>query len=262
MKQKANQSPMLIEERRQHILSIIEKNGRVLVEELSDSLNLSKITIRKDLDYLESRNLLLRTHGGALPKHTGTLVDPSFEEKTQLHHEEKLRIAAEAVKLVEEDQCIILDSGSTTIEIARALKRFHRLTIITNALNIATELVNTDFEVIILGGSLRKKSFSVVGPLSEDMLREFHADLLFLAVDGIDPKVGLTTPNMQESRVNRAMINAADKVVAVCDSTKFERTSHSLIAGLEAVHQVITDKGLPAEVGDAIRALGVELILV
>ncbi|MBS1813850.1 MAG: DeoR/GlpR transcriptional regulator [Acidobacteria bacterium] len=254
---------MLIEERRQHILSIIEKDGRVLVDELSNSLNLSKITIRKDLDYLESRDLLLRTHGGALPKRTGTLVDPSFEEKTHLHHEEKLRIAQEAAKLVEEDQCIILDSGSTTIEVARALKqRFHRLTIITNALNIATELVHTDFEVILLGGSLRKKSLSVIGPLAEDTLREFHADILFLAVDGIDPKVGLTTPNMQESRVNRAMIQAADKVVAVCDSTKFERTSHSLIASLDAVHHVITDKALPAHVAGAIRELGVDVTLI
>jgi DeoR family transcriptional regulator, aga operon transcriptional repressor len=105
---------------------------------------------------------------------------------------------------VKEGQCVLLDSGSTTTAIARALREFSRLTVITNAVNIAAELANTDFDVILTGGSLRKSSFSLVGPLAEDVLREMHADILFLGVDGFDTKVGLTTPNVLESRVNRA----------------------------------------------------------
>lgn len=262
MKHSHKQAPMLIEERRQHILSLIQKQGRVLVDELSDSLKLSKITIRKDLDYLEGKELLLRTHGGALPNSAGALADPSLQEKLVLHHEEKVRIAQAAIDMVVEGQCIVLDSGSTTLEIARALGRFKRLTIITNALNIASELTNYSFEVILLGGFLRPNSLSLVGPITEDQLREFHADLLFLGVDGFDRQVGLTTPNVLESRVNRAMIKAADKVVAVCDSTKFNRRSHSLIAEVTVVHHVITDAGLAVAEVEAIRNLGIGVTLV
>jgi len=262
MKAKQKQAPMLIEERRQHILSQIQKHGRVLVDELSSTLDLSKITIRKDLDYLKARQLLTRTHGGALAVGVGALSDPTLHEKEKLHHAEKVRIARAAAEMVSEDQCLILDSGSTTLEVARALTGFRRLTIITNALNIASELASTDFEVVLLGGTLRRNSLSVVGPITEDMLREYHADILFLGVDGFDKRIGLTTPNILESRVNRAMIHAADKVIAVCDHTKFLRKSHSLIADPSAVQHVITDDQLPAEEASALRDLGIEVTLV
>jgi DeoR family transcriptional regulator of aga operon len=255
-------SEMLIEERRQYIVGLAQKHGRVLVEELSESLGISRITIRKDLDYLQGQGLLLRTHGGALLPGTGALSDPSLQEKERRHSPEKQRIAAAAVNLVKEGQCILLDSGTTTTAIARALKRFSHLTIITNAVNVAAELSGTDFEVILTGGSLRKNSFSLVGPLAEDMLQEMHADILFLGVDGFDLEVGLTTPNVMESRVNRAMVKASSLVVAVCDSTKFNRRSLSKIVDATAIHHVITDSGLPAQTADALRSAGIKLTLV
>src|SRR5665213_2819519 len=253
MKAKKQESPMLIEERGQHILSLIKAQGRVLVDELSDTLKLSKITIRKDLDYLQSRGLVTRTHGGALPLGAGALSDPTVQEKKALHHEEKVKIAKAAVGLISEGQCVILDSGTTTTEIARLLKTFRKLTVITNGLNIAAELANNDFEVILIGGTLRKNSLSAVGPLAEDLLKEIHADLLFIGVDGFDTKVGLTTPDILEARVNRAMVMASEKVVAVCDSSKFRRRSLSLIVPASAVHHVITDKNLAEEEVRAIR---------
>jgi DeoR family transcriptional regulator, aga operon transcriptional repressor len=259
---KKPQAPMLIEERRQHILSLIQKHGRVLVDELSSSLDLSKITIRKDLDYLESKDLLVRTHGGALPVHAGALSDPPIREKEDLHHEEKIRIAKAAATMISEGQCIILDSGTTTIEIARALPSFHHLTVITNALNIAAELTSSNFEIILIGGTLRKNSLSVVGPLAEDVLKEMHADIVFLGVDGFDVRVGLTTPNVLEARVNRAMVQAAEKVVAVCDSSKFNRKSLSLIVPASAIDCVITDSNLPPEDVKAIREVGIEVTTV
>ena len=140
MKKSKTQPPMLIEERRQHILSLIQKHGRVLVDELSNDLDLSKITIRKDLDYLQSKDLLVRTHGGALPAQAGALSDPTIQA------------------MVSEGQCIILDSGTTTTEIARAILSFRHLTVITNALNIAADLARSDFEIIMIGGTLRKNS--------------------------------------------------------------------------------------------------------
>lgn len=255
-------SQMLIEERRQYIVALAQQHGRVLVEELSQSLGISRITIRKDLDHLQSRGALQRTHGGALLPGAGALSDPSLQEKEGRHSNEKQRISAAAVSLVQEGQCVLLDSGTTTTAIARALKKFSHLTIITNAVNIAAELSGTDFEVLLTGGSLRKNSFSLVGPLAEDMLHDMHADILFLGVDGFDLEVGLTTPNVMESRVNRAMVKASTTVVAVCDSTKFNRRSLSKIVDAAAIHHVITDGNLPKETAEALRSINIKLTLV
>jgi DeoR family transcriptional regulator, aga operon transcriptional repressor len=255
-------NPMLIEERRQHVLSILQQNGRVLVSELSDSLGISRITIRKDLDYLEGKGLVQRTHGGALAPSSGALLDPSLKDKEQKQLREKQRIADAAVNLVRDGQCVLLDSGTTTTAIARVLRGFGSLTIVTNAVNIAAELTSTSFDVILTGGMLRKNSFSLVGPQAEDALREIHADILFLGVDGFDTSVGVTTPNMLEARVNRAMVQSARRVVAVCDSTKFGRRSLALIVPPGAVHTVITDSGISQSNADALRNAGIELIIV
>jgi len=260
--QTKNHGQMLIGERRQHILSQIHLQGRAVVGELSSTLHISQITIRKDLDYLQSKGLIQRTHGGALRLQSGALFDPSLQEKQKQHLREKQRIAAAAAKMVQEGQCVMLDSGTTTTAIAQALKGFSQLTIITNAVNIAADLAGTDFEVILIGGSLRKNSFSLVGPLAEDVLEEMHADILFLGVDGFDSEIGLTTPNFLESRVNRAMVKASRQVVAVCDSTKFNRRSLSRIVPVSAIHCVITDTDLPPAIADGLTNQNVEVVLV
>ena len=253
---------MLIDERRQHMLAKIQREGRVLVSDLSEELGLSRITIRKDLDYLESKGLVQRTHGGALAINGSALLDPSLQEKEKKQLKEKQKIAVAAAALVEEGLCILLDSGTTTTAIARELRRFSHLTIITNAVNVAAELAGTDFEVILTGGTLRKNSFSLVGPLAEDILSEMHADILFLGVDGFDAKVGLFTPNFLESRVNRAMVNAATRTVVVCDSTKFSRRSLALIVPTKAIQTVITDDQLSKENIETLKSAGLEVILV
>jgi len=253
---------LLIDERRQHILTLIQSEGRALVGELSRNLGISQITIRKDLEYLQSKGLVKRTHGGALRMQSSALFDPSLQEKQKQHSQEKQRIAVAAARMVEEGQCVLLDSGTTTAAIAHELRRFSQLTVITNAVNIAAELASTNLEVILIGGSLRKNSFSLVGPLAEDVLEEMHADILFLGVDGFDPEVGLTTPNFLESRVNRAMVKASRRVVAVCDSTKFNRRSLSRIVPPSAIHSVITDRNLAPGTAETLRAQNIEVILV
>jgi DeoR family transcriptional regulator, aga operon transcriptional repressor len=257
-----DRSEMLIDERRQHILELIQNQGRALVSDLSQQLNISQITIRKDLDYLQSKGVVQRSHGGALRVQSSALIDPTLQEKQKHNFREKERIAAAATKMVEEGQCIILDSGTTTTALAERLKRFKQLTVITNAVNIAAELAGTDFEVILVGGTMRKNSFSLVGPLAEDNLEEMHADILFLGVDGFDLEVGITTPNFLESRVNRAMVKAARLVVAVCDSSKFNRRSLSRIVPPGAIHHVITDQNLPKDIQESLRAMGIALTLV
>lgn len=253
---------MLSEERRREILEILQGDGRVLVGDLSKRFRTSLITIRKDLEFLHHRGLLERTHGGALPLRTGALNDRTLQEKERLHRQEKQRIAAAAMKMIRTGQVIILDSGTTTTAIARACRHFRGLTIITNATNIAVELAGTPVDVILTGGVLRKNSFSLVGPLAEESLRKLNADLLFLAVDGFDVRYGLTTPNLLEARVNRAMAEAARRTVVVCDSSKFGRRSLSLIMPTSSVHETITDRKIPPHDLKALREARVEVTLV
>lgn len=253
---------MLSEERRREILEILQSDGRVLVGDLSKRFKTSLITIRKDLEFLHHHGMLERTHGGALPLRTGALNDRTLQEKERLHRQEKMRIAAAAVKMIRSGQVVILDSGTTTTAIARACRHFRSLTIITNATNIAGELAGTPVDVILTGGVLRKNSFSLVGPLAEESLRKLNADLLFLAVDGFDVRYGLTTPNLLEARVNRAMAEAARRTIVVCDSSKFGRRSLSLIMPTSAVHETITDRGISRHDLKALREAKVEVTLV
>jgi DeoR family transcriptional regulator of aga operon len=252
---------LLNEERRRAIVELVNRDGRVLVADLSMRFDTSPVTIRKDLEILHTMGRLHRTHGGALPAQEGALEDPTLREKEKLHRKEKLRIAAVAAQRVKEGQVVILDSGTTTTEIARALRHFSNLTIITNALNIAAELAGTAVEVILTGGTLRKNSFSLVGPIAEETLRRLNADVLFLGVDGFDVHYGLSTPNLLEAKVNRAMMDVARVTIAACDSSKFGRRSLSLIAPPTAVQEVITDRGIPKSDLTTLKKTGVAVTL-
>lgn len=253
---------MLNEERRRLILATLNRDGRVLVGDLAKHFRTSQVTIRKDLDILQAHGRVHRTHGGALPAQEGALDDPTLREKEKLHRKEKLQIAAAAARMVRKGQVVILDSGTTTTAIARTLREFENLTIITNAVNIAAELSGSSVEVILTGGTLRKNSFSLVGPIAEETLRRLNADILFLGVDGFDVHYGLSTPNLLEAKVNRAMMDVARVVVAVCDSSKFGRRSLSLIAPVSAAHHVITDRGIPKLDLATLKKAGIEVTLV
>lgn len=253
---------MLNEERRRLILEIVNREGRVLVKDLAPRFEISPVTIRKDLEILHSQGLVHRTHGGALPIQAGALLDPSLREKEKLHRKEKVRIGEAAAALVKEGESVVLDSGTTTTCAARALREFRQLTVITNAANIATELAGTAIEVILTGGTLRERSFSLVGPLAEETLRRLSADLLFLGVDGFDVDFGLTTPNLLEAKVNRVMIEIARRTIVICDSSKFGRRSLSHIAPTSAIHHVITDDGIPKSDLKVLRKMGIEVTLV
>jgi DeoR family transcriptional regulator of aga operon len=253
---------VLNEERRRAILDILNRDGRVLVTEMAGQFHTSQVTIRKDLEILHAHGLVHRTHGGALPAREGALEDPTLREKEKLHRKEKLHIAAAAARLVKEGQVVILDSGTTTTAIARALRNFQNLTIVTNAVNIAAELAGARVEVILTGGTLRKNSFSLVGPIAEETLRRLNADILFLGVDGFDVHYGLSTPNLLEAKVNRVMAEVAKRTVAVCDSSKFGRRSLSLIVPPTALQEVITDRGIPKSDWRALKKAGIEVTLV
>jgi DeoR family transcriptional regulator, aga operon transcriptional repressor len=251
---------MLNEERRNKIQDILAQHHRILVTEISAQLETSPVTIRKDLEILENRGLLRRVHGGAIAINPSVL-DLALTEKERLRTNEKEKIAGAAIKLIEPGDVIILDSGSTTMAIARLLKARSGITIITNAVNIAWELAGSANEIILIGGTVREKSFSLVGPLSEEAIGRLTANKLFLGVDGISFEHGFTTPNVLEANINRLMVRAAGRVIVTADSSKFGRKSLGVIAELSAAHEIITDDQIAEGDLQRLRALGIEVII-
>lgn len=253
---------MLNVERRTKILELIETIGKVEVAELSRLFNTSQVTIRNDLKDLHDQGLVRRAHGGAVRAEVVS-VDQSLQVKAEQHAGEKKRIGAAAAALVNDGDSIILDSGTTTQQIARHIKNKKDLTVITNALNVAMEVIGAKgIEVILLGGVVRQKSFSVVGYFAQEMLRQFSADKCFLAVDAVDAAFGLSTPNLEESEVNKTMVQIAKETILVADSSKFGKRSLSQIVPLAQIHKIVTDDALAPQVLEELTALGVTVIAV
>jgi DeoR family transcriptional regulator of aga operon len=260
----SGQPRLLVEERRQKVLDLLEKQGRVTVVELVRRFGVSAVTVRADLDALGSTGALLRSHGGAL-KRAGAQQDVPIDVKETLHHGEKVRIGHAAAQLIRDHDIVLLDSGTTTAEVARHIKflKLKSLTVVTNALNIAMELANLPHvRVIMIGGILRQMSYSLVGPHAEQTLKGLNADKLFLAVDGLDPEIGLMTPDVLEAQLNAMMIKVSREVIVVADSSKFQRRNLSVIATLDAVHKVITDDKVDPEVVSALKARSIEVVVV
>ncbi len=254
---------LLVEERRRRMMEILDAQERATVEELVDRFGVSAVTIRGDLDALTATGAIVRSHGGALKRVDAS--DEPIDVKETLHHAEKARIAQAALAMIRDGETIILDSGTTTVEVARQIKssEFRSLNVITNALNIAMELANLPHvRVIMIGGLLRPMAYTLVGPSAENALRGLNADRVFLGVDGLDPEIGLMTPDVLEAKLNAIMIEIAREVVVVADSSKFQRRSLSVIAKLDKVHKLITDDGAPPEITAALRARNVEVVLV
>jgi DeoR/GlpR family transcriptional regulator of sugar metabolism len=253
---------ILSEERRTKIVQLLRENGKVRVRDLSARFETSEVTIRNDLKELQGRGLVQRAHGGAVPP-DAVIIEPSLQERMLSHAEEKRRIAAAAAEMIDDNQSIILDSGSTTQEIAKRIKSKRNIKVITNGLNVAMELLGArEVQLILLGGVLRENSFSVVGRFAENMLNDLSADKLFIAGDGCDLEFGVSTPNLEESMVNQAMVRIAREKILVADSSKFGKRSLSRIVSLFELDKVITDKGLPEAILTSMRSRGLEVILV
>lgn len=261
---KGRATRLLVEERRRRILELLDDQERVTVEELVARFSVSAVTIRGDLDALADLGAVVRSHGGAL-KRGDAPEDVPITVKETLHHAEKVRIGHAAAQMIQDGETIMLDSGTTTAEIARQIRflRLRSLNVITNALNIAVLLANAHHvNLIIPGGVLRRKSWSLSGPQAEAALRDLQADRLFIGVDSLDPDIGLMTPYVLEAKLNALMIRIARQTVAVTDSSKLLRRNLSVIAPVEQVHLLITDRAAAPEAVAAIRARGVEVRLV
>lgn len=251
-------------ERRALILKQLETKEEVLVSELSKETGISEVTIRKDLTILQNRKLLIRTRGGAIRKPIENLnEDTAITKKRMFNFREKERIGIEATKLIKEGDYIMLDSGTTTMEIAKNLHKFHNLHIVTNALNIAMELmVYKRFEVVLIGGHVRLNSYSTVGPLALSVLRNFTEYKLFLGVDSFSLENGISTPNLEEALLNQLMIQQASQVIAVFDSSKFNKRSFSFVANAKDLNTIITDSAIPAGMATKLKAMNIDVRIV
>jgi DeoR family transcriptional regulator of aga operon len=252
-----------LEERRRKIRGLLEERAQISVLELAERFSVSAVTIRADLVALDEIGALVRVHGGALPRRESDELP--IDIKQNMRRAEKLRIAAAAVAHIHEGETILLDSGTTTAEIAKLIRglKFESLNVITNALNIAVMLASAPFvNLIIPGGVLRRRSWSLSGPPAENAMRELQADTLFLGVDSLDPEVGLMTPYVLEAQLNAQMIRIASKVIAVTDSSKLLRRNLSVISPVDTVDLLITDREADARAIEAIRARNVEVQLV
>jgi DeoR family transcriptional regulator of aga operon len=243
-------------------LEKLDQEKQVDVISLSRELNVSEVTIRNDLSRLEKKNMLIRARGGAIKvDHVG--IDFNLSDKNKQHFKEKQRIGRAAADQIEDGDTIILDSGTTTMEIARNLENKTDLTVITNALNIANQLAELkNGNIIIPGGFLRKNSLSLIGSTAEESFRNYFCDKLFLAVDGINSTHGLSTPNVEEAHLNRVMIEISKQVIVVADSSKFFKRSLAFIAPVTEVDVLVTDSGIAPDEKKKLENLGVKVIIV
>ena len=246
--------------RHREILEELHRDGRVEVGRLATRFGVSCVTIRTDLDYLEQQGLLRRIRGGAVPAERKRFELP-LEETRQVHAREKESIGNYAAGLVRDGETILLDVGSTTTELARALSpSLKNVVVITSALNIALLLEShPGITVIVTGGTLRPLQHSLVNPYGTLLLREINADKAFLGCNGVHPEKGFTNTNLQEAEIKRAMIEAAREIIMLADHSKIMQVAAARIGPLEAADLLITDRKAKKEDLELLRSRGLEV---
>ncbi|PKD42580.1 DeoR/GlpR family DNA-binding transcription regulator [Rhodohalobacter barkolensis] len=250
---------MNISERHEIILNKLKEEGRVNVQELSDELSVSEVTIRKDLRLLEDKNLLFRTHGGATVSNPYT-SDRPVSEKAKVQAKEKESIAKEAVKLIGDNDSIILASGTTVSALAGEIYSTNRLNVITSSLDVSLMLSGRDnIDITQLGGQLRPSSNSVVGPYAEHFLSSITCGILFLGVDGVDLEYGLTTTNLMEASLNQKFIDISQYTVVLADHTKFGKRGFGRICTIDRIQHIITDEGTPSSIINDLEKKGIRV---
>lgn len=252
---------MTKEERQSIILELLIQHNSILVTDLATHLNVSSVTIRKDLTDLEREKKLYRNHGKAI------LIDPYIDnrnvsEKEKLYVEEKRLIGMKAASLITPKDSILIASGTTMHALARSIVPADELTVITASMEVSNILASEkNIYIIQLGGILRHSSLSVVGKYAENILADFSCSKLFIGVDGIDLDFGITTTNMMEASLNRVMMQTAQKTIVLADSSKFGRRGFSKIADMEDVDHIITDSRISPSTALRLEEMGIEVTI-
>lgn len=253
---------MYAPERQREILRRVRSDGRVEVTALSDHFGVTTETVRRDLARLERRGMVRRVHGGALPiEDLGYELD--LEQRMALHRDEKERIGAAAAKLLPEEGSVMIDSGTTTARLVAAIPPDPELVVTTNSLPLAWEMTrHPNLTVLMPGGRVRPLTMAQVDVWTQRTLAELHVDIAFIATNGMSIEHGLTTPDVAEAEIKRAMIRAGGRIVLLADSSKLGQRQFVRFGDIEQIDVFITDSGLDDQSAEDIRDLGVEVISV
>jgi DeoR/GlpR family transcriptional regulator of sugar metabolism len=252
---------MLANQRRDKIIDLLREDGSAKVLDLAKIFKVTEVTIRQDLEKLDKDGLIIREHGGAYLKNIKDQV-----QKFSLSHQENLDkkelIAAKCLEFIESGDTIILDSGSTTTEVAKKIRGMKGLTVITNALNIALMLgAEPGIEVIVTGGEFKPPTLSLTGQKAADFFKGLHVQKLFLATAGISLKAGLTYPSISDIVVKKAMIEAAETTYLVADSTKIGKAAFASLGALSLINYIITDAKIEKKYKQVFHDNEIELII-
>ncbi len=254
---------MLARQRQERILEEVRRTGGARVSDLVELLNVSDMTVRRDIGILAGKGLVSRVHGGATAITGRSAEEPGFAAKSGLQTAEKEAIARAAVTLVAPGDSVAISAGTTTYAVARELLAVPHLTVVTNSVPVG-ELLHAsgrDDLTVVLTGGVRTPSDALTGPVAVAALQSLHVDWLFLGVHGFDDRAGFTTPNLVEAETDRALVRCARRVVVVADSTKWGVVGLSSIARLDEVDVLVTDSGLDAEAQQLIRARVAQFVL-
>jgi len=258
----AEEKSRLALDRRARIVELAAQNGSVRVQELSEMFRVSEVTIRNDLDLLTKQGLLVRDRGGAVANTRSSLF-VAFAQRANQYQDEKRRIGQAAARLVKPGETVIMDAGTTVIQMAKSLNHDLMLTVITNALNVASEVGTLpNAHVILLGGSLIRETVSTVGPQAERDLHNVIAQKTFLGAHSIDREWGPTDTSIEVAHVKRVMAQVAREVILLADSSKWDRIAFARTVPWSGVHVMITDSNLPEEAQKTVKGLGIDLIVV
>lgn len=257
---------MIAAERQQKILEMVIEAGQVSITEISERFDVSEMTARRDLKKLDRQGLLRRVHGGAI-RSLGRSYEPPFSTRAIKNQQIKHKIGLKAAELIFDGDSIALDVGTTTLEIVHGLKERRDLTIVTSCLQIANAVVSTlsiesNVRLIVSGGIVRPRELSMIGSVPEYVFKNLHVDKAFLGIGGISLEDGLTEYNMEDSRVKQVLIESAQEVIVVTDSTKFGQTTFTTVGPLDAAQKIVTDDQAPPDIVAAIEERGVEVITV
>jgi DeoR/GlpR family transcriptional regulator of sugar metabolism len=229
------------------------------VLELAEALGVSASTVRRDLKEMDDRGLVTRVHGGASVVDND--LEPALSSRSATHSEQKKRIGRAAARLVPDSATILITGGTTTEAMLPHLAEHSNLTVLTNGLSIAYHLARyPEISVVVLGGVLRHEEMSLLGPIAEQVLGDFHVDFAFFSAFGIDPVTGLSAANVTEAGTDRRILQHATSLVAMVDSSKFGKRGPVRVADFDHLRYLITDEDAPADALDAIRQRGVDLI--
>lgn len=243
---KQKQNTMIFAElRKQEIVRLVQEKGKITVARLCEVFSVSPATIRNDLTELDKAGLIQRTHGGAISTQLKANFELKSSEREIRNALEKQMIAKEALKYIHEGDAIIMDNGTTTFELAKLLVCFSKLTVVTNDIKIAAFLeANTDFDIILLGGMIRKDFSCTVGKSAISMLENVYSDVVFMAANGVDFNRGISTPGVDVAEVKRKMIKCSEKVILLADSSKFNRSYFAIFAEPSDITLMITDENV------------------